>query len=1421
MQKANYIVDNLNRPIRVVYPNGRATSYIYDDVGNIARIVDSATGSITFQYDLLDRLIKVAFQNGKVFSYAYDPVGNRKMVTYPNGEVVYYNYNKNNWLTEIIAGSKATRFEYDKVGRLVKKILPNGITVTYTYSSAGRLIRLVTTGTNNSTLFDFSYTLDAVGNYLEIDSNSGTLNRKTRFTYDLLYHLIGAKYPNGNKIRYEYDAMGNRLSMKSSSLSNNSKLSGYLAKTLGGLGILWNEGRYTYNSESLLIKAGKIEFKYDDNGNLIEKKVGDKTTRYAYDYENRPVKIEYPDGTYSQYAYDALGRRINKRYPNGKIIYYIYDGLNLIQEIDATGQVIASYVYELGIDHPISMRLDGNIYYYLYDHLGSVIALTDEEGNIVNEYEYDAWGNITKEIGNILNPFRFTGREWDDESGFYCYRARYYDPVIGRFISKDPVTNSSLNLLSQNRYIYVNNNPQRYTDPLGLFPNPICEFFSNLLGPTADALTNFLTGVGSASAATWGKFLGGAGTVVGFTDFLPHLFNPDHVAGFTSSVHTGTSMVGSMYGAGVGTALGAGVSVGTALMTGGAVAGLSIGAPAIIAGAVGAMAGGWAFNHLGRFITNTINTGGQNILNAVQPHVGGVLFDKAAEVLTELEEIIGAYWDDKLGQVVLVGKKNGKMEERYLPRMDKDHLAVAMRAVFSGDNLGVSIDPPPSYLEDGEFPPDETKMLVRYLGNTKNTLFGAIMFEADKLLKNLSMGIDNDTREEVTSSVSDFQNELDLSLRHGTEKKKAWHRMWFVIEDMRLDIVVKETGDRNALVFGKATLRVKAEYISKDKKKNPGVDPTAERFAKHFTLHFDEFAKEFPVLERLRELAKISAIVKWLRSSGKPVDLSFLKGYEFIEVPTPEDTPGITASKSKSKSWQDGDVTHTQTQTYSLFGGVDFGFKYQPVKDDGEAIALKKITQGSKPCETALTWDFKFKEAPQKVLAFPAARTNGNYTTIHTDLVLPATDGIKLELARCYDSFNSKSSGFGYGWNLKIPYEIFIINRQKANSPILLINRITGKSDKYMFVEDKQGYFLVHEEKEEGNRTSFTYNPQQFIRRNADGNFIWKSEDNVTYNFDPQGRLTFITDKNNRKLDYTYEGNRVVKILDSSGKSIRLAYDYKGRVKQAICPGQRVINYQYDPSNDLIRVTDNQGYVRNYTYNAYHHLTRVMDTRGKVILRNSYDSLGRVIRKRQDVVTDMEGNLIIKTYDDSYKPIKEEDKTGNTVAYEYDRENNLSKTILTDKEKRTTVFEHDKNERIKKIINPLNHSVRFNYDTLGNVTSFIDANNNIMSFEYDEDGNPLAIQDAMGNRWRQEFDHFSRRTSIIDPLGNKVEFAYIDNDNRLSSITTPEGSIQYLYDKKGRLTKLIDLNGNPTEFVYGHKGNMVGVKDALGGITSA
>ncbi|MBI1911044.1 MAG: RHS repeat-associated core domain-containing protein [Deltaproteobacteria bacterium] len=131
-----------------------------------------------------------------------------------------------------------------------------------------------------------------------------------------------------------------------------------------------------------------------------------------------------------------------------------------------TTTTTTSYVHGPGIDEPLSLSRDGQTYYYHADGLGSITSITDANQAAVNRYAYDSFGAL-KKSETIRNAYTYTGREYDIETGLYFYRARYYDPEAGRFVSKDPIGFAGGDV---NVYGYVGNNPANWMDPLGLSP---------------------------------------------------------------------------------------------------------------------------------------------------------------------------------------------------------------------------------------------------------------------------------------------------------------------------------------------------------------------------------------------------------------------------------------------------------------------------------------------------------------------------------------------------------------------------------------------------------------------------------------------------------------------------------------------------------------------------------------------------------------------------------------------------------------------------------------------------------------------------------------------------------------------------------------------------------------------------------------
>jgi RHS repeat-associated protein len=261
------------------------------------------------------------------------------------------------------------------------------------------------------------------------------------YTYDNLYQLKAADYPAASTFpdtTFNYDPVGNRTSLVSSATTN-----------------------YTSNNLNQYAQVGPVNLIYDLNGNLTSI----ATNSYSYDSENRLTSATTASHTAS-YGYDPFGRRISKMV-DGVTTKFLYDGDQIIAEYDGSDNLTAKYVYGAGIDE-VLMGLtpqgsDPNKErYYHYDGLGSVTAITNSSGAVIESYSYDAFGKPSA-VSSVGNRYMFTGREYDAETGLYYYRARMYSPDLGRFLQKDPIGyKAGINL-----YTYCLNNPINWIDPMG------------------------------------------------------------------------------------------------------------------------------------------------------------------------------------------------------------------------------------------------------------------------------------------------------------------------------------------------------------------------------------------------------------------------------------------------------------------------------------------------------------------------------------------------------------------------------------------------------------------------------------------------------------------------------------------------------------------------------------------------------------------------------------------------------------------------------------------------------------------------------------------------------------------------------------------------------------------------------------------
>lgn len=271
---------------------------------------------------------------------------------------------------------------------------------------------------------------------------------------------------------------------------------------------------YGYQAYNRMTSTASATMTYNANANLTQKIEGGTTWTYAWDYENRMTSAANGTAT-AQYRYDPLGRRIRRIVAaTGEDTKFIYDGLDVIMDDDTTTGV-TKYQNGPGIDDKLKLTNGGVSKYFIADHLGSTVALTDATGAVAEQNSYDSFGNQSNP--GFSSRYQYSGREYDPLSGFYFYRARWYDANVGRFVSEDPIGLAGGDI---NIYAYVKNNSAAFRDPTGLSRcNPILgAILGGVVGGAAGAGVGALVGAtaGAVAGAVVGTFaLPGGGTIGG------------------------------------------------------------------------------------------------------------------------------------------------------------------------------------------------------------------------------------------------------------------------------------------------------------------------------------------------------------------------------------------------------------------------------------------------------------------------------------------------------------------------------------------------------------------------------------------------------------------------------------------------------------------------------------------------------------------------------------------------------------------------------------------------------------------------------------------------------------------------------------------------------------------------------------------
>lgn len=466
-----YEYDAFKRLVRRSYPG---SSQDYTFVGQkLTGIVDTTVqpaASYAFAYDSAYRLSSDTQAGRGTLAYTYtaaDAVASYSVSGGPAATLTYY---PNGALNSIVWSPVAGQFKYRyrMTGQSESVTFPNGQTRNYLYDDQGRLTQLsnVHPGAGNLATFAYGYDLNhstsaynRLGQRVSMTAtvpSQGLNGHLTKYEYDTVYQLTKATYPsvapfNGEVHSWTYDAIGNRLTNKVNATTQT-----YAYQRIGA----------NQNNWQRLLNDGQNAYTYDMNGNTLTRNGPGGNFTFAWDLENRIYGIT--GAVTASYLHDHQGRRVSKTVGSATTTF-LYDGLNLIRE---SGASAADYLFGPGIDEPLAMSRGGQIYYPAVDALGSIQLVTNASGSVQNKYLYDVWGLTRTQTGTLANPFGYTGREFGEAATLF-YRARYYQPSIGRFLSEDPLiaelrTDAPVSRLYF--YAYASNSPLDTRDPLGLKP---------------------------------------------------------------------------------------------------------------------------------------------------------------------------------------------------------------------------------------------------------------------------------------------------------------------------------------------------------------------------------------------------------------------------------------------------------------------------------------------------------------------------------------------------------------------------------------------------------------------------------------------------------------------------------------------------------------------------------------------------------------------------------------------------------------------------------------------------------------------------------------------------------------------------------------------------------------------------------------
>ena len=524
-----YTYDSMNR-IKTVTANDLTATYVYDKNGNATNVDvgDSVKSVYTFDKRNMPTLIVNNVGTDVISStYTYNALGMQTSKT-ENGETTDYTYDALTRLAKIVEDDgRTTDYTYDKNGNRKTQKVVNGeeviAEIEYLYNSLGRLMETAETRTDMSE--DSNYKYDSNGNQIEVAITTTNITPATAET-------VEEKVVHNSVVKYDFNGK-NQMTHSESAGGRSAEYKYYF----NSLRSEKADTKFIYSGKQVLAEVSPDSENINVYGNALLFTIATQITTTKTEIPNpdyiKPVDKEEIPPVNQIAGVTETNKASETSESNVEPTNETTTNPTSESKVEPTNEITTNPTSESKVVDTESetiiveekTRETQNLIYNFNGH-GDVVRLSNENGVKLNTYKYDAFGNITEKVEAVSNTFFYSGYEYDEETGLYYLRTRYYNPKTARFTTEDTFNGWYTDPLSLNKYTYAHNNPVVYNDPDGesIFRILGGALIGGLIGGAIDLGSQLWNGT-DLSDVNWASVGGSAasGAIVGAAIAAPEV----------------------------------------------------------------------------------------------------------------------------------------------------------------------------------------------------------------------------------------------------------------------------------------------------------------------------------------------------------------------------------------------------------------------------------------------------------------------------------------------------------------------------------------------------------------------------------------------------------------------------------------------------------------------------------------------------------------------------------------------------------------------------------------------------------------------------------------------------------------------------------------------------------------------------------